>query len=251
MTDFLDQVCHDVAKRIADGAYDARPDEPVRRTPSLVDAVREGEAIVAEVKRDAPSWDAPSDVDPIAQARAYRDALVAGISVVTERDHFGGTIELLGGIATLGRPTLMKDFLIDEAQIDAADAHGAAAVLAIQAVFDREVADRDALVDAAHDAGLEVLLEASTAEELDRALGSDADIVAVNARRLDTLDVSLDRAVGILEDRDVDRPAMILSAISSREDVRRAFDAGADGVLVGSALMRSDDPAGVIAKWRA
>lgn len=241
-------ICRDVVDAIEDGHYaidlDGSPG------PSLAEAIVD-RALVAEVKLDAPTWDEPVDRDPLELAKAYVAAGVDGISVLTERDRFGGSPTRLAEVAGLGVPTLMKDFVVDEAQVACARRCGASAVLLIQAVFDDDLAraGRDALIDAAHDRGLEVLLEASTAEGFARAKASDADILAANARRLDTLDVDLERALEILAARD-DRPTMLLSGLSDPKDAERAW-AVADGVLVGSALVRADDPGEVIAAWRA
>lgn len=241
-------ICRDVAEAIDDGHYDVGLDGSPG--PSLAEAIVD-RALVAEVKLDAPTWEEPIDRDPLDLARAYVEAGVDGISVLTERDRFDGSPTRLAQVAGLGPPTLMKDFVLDEPQIGCARRCGASAVLLIQAVFDADLArvGRDALIEAAHDHGLEVLLEASTVEGFARAKASDADILAANARRLDTLDVSLGRALEVLAARD-DRPTLLLSGISDRKDAERAW-AIADGILVGSALARADDPAEVIASWRA
>lgn len=257
--DFLARVLADVRDALDAGYYTARPEEPVEPTPSLGEAVAQGRALVAEVKRRAPSWDGAVKQRTVGEvARAYRAGGASGISVLTEPSHFDGSLQDLSTVARLGLPTLMKDFVTAVAQLDAARAHGASCVLLIQGVFDRGLSPvpRDDLVEAAHDRGLEVLLEGSTAGEFARATESDADLVAVNARRLDTLDLSLERALRVLDDhRDAatrdGRPCMVLSAIRTADDVARAFDAGADGILVGTALMHAPDPVGTLKGWSA
>lgn len=240
-------ICRDVADAVDDGHYGIDLDGSPG--PSLAAAIVD-RALVAEIKLDAPTWDEPIGRDPIDLARAYVRGGVEGISVLTERDRFGGSPQRLAEVAGMGPPTLMKDFVLDEAQIECARRCGASAVLLIQAVFEADLArsGRDELIDAAHDRGLEVLLEASTADGFAAAKRSDADLVAVNARRLDTLEVDLDRALEVLAARD-DRPTMLLSGLSDRKGAERAW-AIADGVLVGSALARADDPEEVIAAWR-
>lgn len=255
--DFLARACADVRRALEEGYYGARPVDPVPSTPSLADAVSKGRAVVAEIKRTAPSWSTTyKERDVATVARAYRAGGAAGISVLTEPRHFQGSLDDLATVARVGLPTLMKDFVMHPDQLDAAADHGAAAVLLIQAVFDRGLAPvgRDALIGEARDRGLDVLLEASTADGFARALDSEASIVAVNARRLDTLDLSLDRALRILakqgpEDPRSRRPHMLLSAVSGRADLERAFEAGADAVLVGTALMEAADPVGTLKSW--
>lgn len=255
--DFLARAVADVRRALEEGYYGARPAQAVPSTPSLADAVAKGRSVVAEIKRTAPSWSTTYKERDVADlASAYRAGGAAGISVLTEPRHFQGSLDDLAQVARVGLPTLMKDFVMHPDQLDAAADHGASAVLLIQAVFDRGLAPvgRDALVGEARDRGLDVLLEASTADGFARALASEARIVAVNARRLDTLDLSLDRALRILAEQGPDdpragRPHMLLSAVSGPDDLQRAFEAGADAVLVGTALMEAADPVGTLKSW--
>jgi indole-3-glycerol phosphate synthase len=210
---------------------------------ALTDAVRiDGVALIAEVKRASPSAGSiAADADPVAQARAYAAAGAAAVSVLTEYAHFGGTLDDLAAVrAVVDLPLLRKDFLIDPDQVLAARAAGADAVLLITASVDDE--ELGVLIATARELGMEPLVESHTDEDLDRALATDARVVGVNARNLETLEVDVAAArtrIGRIRDR----VAVFESGIRVRADVERAVAAGASAILVGETLMRAGDPA--------
>lgn len=175
-------------------------------------------------------------------ARAYRRAGAAAISVVTEPDFFGGDLTWLPEVKRIsGLPVLMKDFVVDELQLDLAQSLGADAVLLIVAALEDETLGR--LHRAARERGLAVLVEAHDEEEVGRALAAGAEVVGLNARDLRTFRVDLDRlvALGRLLPASVVRVAE--SGIRSPVDVERLAAAGFDAFLVGESLLRSGDPA--------
>jgi indole-3-glycerol phosphate synthase len=203
-------------------------------------------AIIAEVKRASPSAGAIAvDADPIEQAVAYRDGGAAVISVLTETTHFGGSLLDLEAVhAAVDVPVLRKDFLVVPSQLIEARAHGADAVLLIMSCLrDDEVAS---MISMARDLGLGVLLETHSDEDLDRALDTDATVVGVNARDLETLVVDTDAARGRLGRIPAGRIAVMESGVGSRRDVEAAVAAGASAILVGEALMRSGDPSAAV-----
>jgi indole-3-glycerol phosphate synthase len=102
----------------------------------------------------------------------------------------------------------------------------------------------------AADLGLGTLVETHTDDDLAKALATDAPVIGVNARDLETLEVDVARALALLSDVPQDRLAVLESGLSSREDVSRAVDAGAAAVLVGEALMRAPDPGALIRTLR-
>jgi indole-3-glycerol phosphate synthase len=122
-----------------------------------------------------------------------------------------------------------------------ARAAGADTVLVIAASVDDETLA--ALLAAARDLGMEPLIESHTDEDLDRVLATDARIVGVNARDLESLDVDVAAALGRTRRIPSDRIAVFESGIRTPEDVTRAIDAGASAILVGETLMRAGDPA--------
>jgi indole-3-glycerol phosphate synthase len=97
------------------------------------------------------------------------------------------------------------------------------------------------MLNACDDLGLEALVETHSEEDLDKALGTDAKVVGVNARDLESLEIDLERALSLLKGVPRDRIAVLESGVSEREDVERAVGAGARAVLVGETLMRADD----------
>lgn len=250
---WLDRLVEAARERVEDGYYDRRPGAFVSEAPSsLADAVRGSRpGVVAEVKRARPEgtcW----DVDPGQQARAYASGGASGVSVLTDPENFDGDLSHLFQARSAGVPLLMKDFLVSQAQVEAARAWGASAVLVI-ARLSREGYVRQSvqdLVSAVHEAGLEALVEVVTVDELDEALEAGADLVGVNQRDLDTLEHDPGRTRRLLEQRSPACPVLHLSGVEDAKDVRFALDSGADGVLVGSAAMDAEDPAGFIASLR-
>jgi indole-3-glycerol phosphate synthase len=141
-------------------------------------------------------------------------------------------------------PILRKDFLIDAGQILAARAVGADTVLLIAASVDDETLR--SLLATARELGMEPLVESHTDDDLDRVLSTDARIVGVNARDLESLEVDVEAALARLRRIPDDRIAVAESGIRTRTDVSRAVDAGASAILVGETLMRASDPADAV-----
>jgi indole-3-glycerol phosphate synthase len=227
-----------------DAAARSRP--PAR---SLRDALRRATvpAVIAEMKRSSPSagW-IDADADPASLTRAYEAGGAAAISVLTEPRHFGGSLADLRLVrATAGIPVLRKDFLIDPDQLVEARAAGADSVLLIAACLDDGLLDR--MLTAARALGMEPLLETHSDRDLERALATDAEIIGINARDLQTLEVDVPAALGRLRSIPSGRLAVLESGIASHDDVTAAVAAGASAVLVGEALMRAADPAAAIA----
>jgi indole-3-glycerol phosphate synthase len=202
----------------------------------------DGVALIAEVKRASPSAGSiAADADPVAQARAYAAGGAAAVSVLTEPTRFGGSLEDLTAMRdVVDVPLLRKDFLIDPDQVLAARAAGADAVLLIAASLNDD--ELRALITATRKLGMEPLVESHTDEDLDRVLATDARIVGVNARDLETLEVDVVAARTRIG-RIGDRIAVFESGIGTRADVERAVAAGASAILVGETLMRAGDPA--------
>jgi indole-3-glycerol phosphate synthase len=247
LSDLVAELRHDLAAHPLDrdalrrAAESARP--PRDLGVALTDAARtNGVALIAEVKRASPSAGAiAADADPVAQARAYAAAGAAAVSVLTEHAHFGGSLDDLAAVRdVVDVPLLRKDFVIDADQVLAARAAGADAVLLIAAIVDDD--GLRALIAAARELGMEPLVESHTDEDLDRVLATDARIVGVNARDLESLEVDVDAACARVG-RIRDRIAVLESGIRSRADVERAVAAGASAILVGETLMRAGDPA--------
>jgi indole-3-glycerol phosphate synthase len=198
--------------------------------------------VIAEVKRRSPSAGAiGTALDAVAHARAYAAGDAVAISVLTEETHFGGSLEDLSRVVeSVELPVLRKDFILDELQLLEARAAGAAAVLVIACILTparlRELA-REALR-----MGLGVLVEVHTTAELNAALAVQGATVGVNCRDLDSFAVDLATAERLLPLVPPEVVAVAESGIETRRDVERMAAAGADHVLVGTALSRLAEP---------
>jgi indole-3-glycerol phosphate synthase len=242
LTDLVAEIRRDLDRRpLDDGALLARAlAMPPPR--DFLGALRSHElAVIAEVKRASPSAGAIADPDPAAQARAYADAGAAAISVLTEPRHFDGSLaDLRAARGAVDVPVLRKDFLVHPSQVIEARAAGADAVLLITAAV--TPAELAALVATADDLHLGVLLEVHSDVDLEIALATDARVIGVNARDLETLEVDPVRALERLRRVSGDRVRVLESAIATRADVSAAVEAGASAILVGETLMRAADP---------
>ena len=198
--------------------------------------------IIAELKRKSPSAGFIGEIDE-ARIAAYSQYARA-ISVLTDSAFFGGSYDFLDHVAeSTYLPVLCKDFVIHRKQIDRAYAAGADLVLLIARILTS--AQLEMLYSHARDLGLACLVEIHEAEELDLIAGLDPEIVGVNARDLDTLEIDLERAAQTL--CRVTAPVRIAeSGIRSRHDIERMGRSGANGFLVGEALMRSKEPAAIL-----
>lgn len=238
----LDRLLEGATARAARLAAGPRPQRPARRAPSFRKAIagRRTLSVIAEFKRRSPSTGAIRDDDPGSRARTYREAGAAALSVLTDPDAFGGSLE---DLATASRaaslPVLMKDFVMHPLQIRAGWAAGASAVLLIARCLDDEGLRR--LYDEARALGLDALIEVHDARELDRALSLEGAIVGINNRDLDTLRVERGRAAALLPRVPADRVAVAESGYLEPPHLLELRGL-ADGVLIGTALMRTADP---------
>jgi indole-3-glycerol phosphate synthase len=188
--------------------------------------------VVAEVKPTSPTTDGERTEDPVELAEEMVAGGAAALSVLTEPEHFGGSPEDLRRVReTVDVPVLRKDFVLREAQLDTVAAD---VVLLIARFVGEDLAD---LVAAARDRGFQVLVEVHDGAELERALAADADIVGVNNRDLAELAVDLGTFERVAPD---DVTLLAESGVSTVADVRRMRTAGADALLVGSAIMDGD-----------
>jgi len=219
------------------------------RPPSFAAALRGGSvAVIAEVKRRSPSAGSiRDDLDPGERAERYARHGAAAISVLTDGPFFGGSLaDLRAAAARSPVPVLRKDFILDELQILEARAAGAAAVLLIVRAL--APARLRALLACAGDAGLDALVEVHTAAEVGRALEADARLLGVNSRDLDTFRIDAAAAWSLLRELPPDRLAVAESGMAAPADVESAALAGADAVLIGTALSAATDPDALLAR---
>jgi indole-3-glycerol phosphate synthase/phosphoribosylanthranilate isomerase len=197
---------------------------------------------VAEIKRRSPSaGDLRPDADPAALAASFEDAGAAAVSVLVD-EWFAGTIDDLRATrAAASLPLLAKGFFREEAHLDELKSAGADAALLILRDLDNRAAAR--LIEHAAQIGLDALVEAHDASELQRAVALGADPIGINARDLGTFAIDRDAQLELVADAPRDRVVIAESAIHSRAQGAAAELAGADAVLVGTALMVAADPA--------
>jgi indole-3-glycerol phosphate synthase len=215
---------------------------PTRDFASALHATAGTLAVIAEIKRRSPSkGDLAPDLDPALTAKAYAAGGAACLSVLTDRQYFGGSVaDLDAARGACDLPILRKDFVIDPVQVYETRAVGADAILLIVAA----VPDDGLLVELhslAIDLGLSVLVETHDDAELDRALAVGARIVGVNARDLGTFAEDLGVGERLASRLGAEVIAVAESAIRSTDDAQRMAAAGYDAVLIGEMLVRAPD----------
>jgi indole-3-glycerol phosphate synthase len=229
---------------LADVERRAREADPPRGfEAALRRRVAAGEpAVIAEIKRASPSRGLiRADFDPVRIAGSYASNGAACLSVLTDREFFGGSPDdLRAARSACALPVLRKDFMIDPYQVHEARSWGADCILLIvDAVPDGEL---DAMARLAKGLGMDVLVECHDAAQLERALGLPTTLVGVNNRDLRTFETRLETTLGLVSRVPPDRLLVAESGIGERGDVERLAKAGVGAYLVGSAFMAAEDP---------
>jgi indole-3-glycerol phosphate synthase len=243
-----------LATHRADARGDRRdPDELAAQTTS-VPAPRDftaalrgaGLTCIAEIKRRSPSkGDLNPDLQPDLVAKAYAAGGASCLSVLTDVQYFGGSVEdLHAARAACDLPVLRKDFTVSELDVIDARLMGADAVLLIAAALSDEELGR--FHQRANALGLAALVEIHDEAELERALEAGARLIGVNQRDLRTFAVDQDRATKMVAGIPADVVAVAESGIRDGDDARRLADAGYDAILVGETLVRAEDRAAAL-----
>lgn len=209
----------------------------------LAAMAKPGLSLIAEIKRASPSaGDIAPGAKPAELAGAYEAGGAAAISVLTEPNHFRGSLDdLRDARSACGLPVLRKDFLCEPLHVWEARAAGADAVLLIVAALTQT--ELVSLSDLTADLGMAALVEVHGVGELDRAVDAGARLIGINTRDLATLEVD-PAMVGKLRPL-VPAGTLVVgeSGVASRDDAREMEAAGVDAILVGEAVMRAPDPA--------
>jgi len=202
--------------------------------------------VVAEIKPTSPTTDGTRDDDPVALAEGMVAGGAAALSVLTEPAHFGGSVDVLERVReAVDVPVLRKDFVVAESQLDAVESD---VVLLIARFIGDDLPD---LLAAARERGFQVLVEVHDREELAAALDAGATTVGVNNRDLAELVVDLGTFESVAPHVPDEVTLIAESGIGSPADARRMRAAGADALLVGSAIMDGDVEANTRALTRA
>lgn len=256
LTEIMAWKCREIAVRVREvTAAELEALAPaVRARPSWRDALTvSGQlAVIAEIKRRSPSAGAiAATASAPEQGRRYAHAGANAISILTDEKYFGGTLDDLRDVTAafereaLRVPCLRKDFMVHPIQVvEAAEAGASAILIIVRALGDDEIGE---LFHAATLAGLDALFEVHTEAEIERAVAAGARIIGVNNRDLALFktDLALSERLIPLIPRDI--IAVSESGIFTPADAARARAAGAHAILVGEALMRSSDPAALVA----
>src|SRR5215207_11545137 len=210
--------------------------------------------LITEIKFSSPSQGKiRSKTEPAEIAKIMVDSGAIGISVLTQPSLFDGSIEYLATIrkALMRVPVLMKDITVSTVQIDAGKKVGADCVLLIKSIFDNNLAEdgMEKLLEYAKKRGLEVLIEVHTEQEFGEVLKAKYDLVGINNRNLDNLQVDITNTEKLLKRYNKGKSIIISeSGISSPKDIQYLKSAGADAFLVGTSIMQTPDMGAKISK---
>ncbi|KAF6249453.1 indole-3-glycerol-phosphate synthase [Marine Group I thaumarchaeote] len=200
--------------------------------------------LLTEIKFASPSLGKIRTLtDPASIARQMIAGGSKALSILTQPNLFHGSPEYFMKVReSVDIPLLMKDIMIENIQIDAAEKMGADYILLIQSLFDQGfLKEIDEFIEYAHKKELKILLEVHTKQEFENALKTDADLIGVNNRNLDTLEIDLKTTKTVLEGYEKSRPILSESGIETTEDIQYLKKSGADAFLVGSSIMKSDN----------
>jgi len=198
--------------------------------------------LLTEIKFASPSLGKIRTLtDPVSIARHMIAGGSKALSILTQPNLFNGSPEYFMKVRkSVDIPLLMKDIMIDKIQIDAAKKMGADYMLLIQSLFDKGfLKEIDEFVGYAHKSGLQVLLEVHTKNEFENALKTKADLIGINNRNLDTLEIDLKTTETILKGFNKTRAILSESGIGTTEDIQYLKKCGADAFLIGSSIMKS------------
>jgi len=245
MKNILEKLVMNSQKAIDDGIYDITetlPKSEIDLEGSIKNTVHA--SLITEIKFSSP---AEGNIRQISDPLQIADSMISGgakaLSILTQPYLFNGSPEYFIKIRkNVKLPLLMKDIMIDKSQIDAAKKMGADYFLLIQALFDNGfVNEIDEFIDYGHKNDLKILLESHTKTEFNNALKTDADIIGINNRNLDTLEINLETTKQILENFQKSKIILSESGIKSTNDIKFLRDCGADAFLIGTSIMKSSD----------
>lgn len=230
---------------IDEGVYDVEESLP-KSGKDLIELINENQhaTLITEIKFSSPSLgEIKKYSDPIAIAKSMISGGAKALSILTQPYLFSGSPDFFIKIRKeVDVPLLMKDIIVDKTQIDAAKKIGADYILLIQSLFDHGFLNEiDELIDYSHKNGLKILLESHTKDEFQNSLKTNADILGINNRDLDTLELDINNTKKILDSFDKSRIIVSESGIETPDDIRFLHNSGANAFLVGSSIMKSDN----------
>lgn len=230
---------------IDDGVYDVDVDlQQSSKDFKQIIKTNPHATLLTEIKFASPSLGKIRTLtDPASVAKQMIAGGSKALSILTQPHLFNGSPQYFMKVRqAVDVPLLMKDIMIDKIQIDTAKKMGADFILLIQSLFDQKyLKEIDEFIDYAHKKGLEILLEVHTKEEFEKALKTEADLIGINNRNLDTLEIDLKTTERVLEGYERSRLILSESGIETSEDIQYLKKCGADAFLIGSSIMKSDN----------
>ena len=245
MENILEKLVNNSRKAINNGVYnisESLSNSGVNLGETIINS--QHAPLITEVKFSSPALGNIRKVsDPVDIAIQMVNGGASALSVLTQPFLFDGSPELFMKVRKVVEiPMLMKDITIDKIQIDAAKKIGADYFLLIQSLFDKKIIhEMDELIEYGHKNGVKVIVEAHTSQEFENACKTNADIIGINNRNLDTLRIDLNTTKTILEKLDSSKIIISESGIESQDDIRFLHKCGAKGYLIGTAIMKNDN----------
>jgi len=230
---------------ISDGTYDIDANLQ-KSSKDLIQIIKSNPhpTLLTEIKFASPSL---GKIRTITNPASIAKQMIAGgskaLSILTQPNLFQGSPDYFMRVRqAVDVPLLMKDIMIENIQIDAAEKIGADYILLIQSLFDQGfLKEIDEFIEYAHKKELKILLEVHTKQEFENALKTEVDLIGINNRNLDTLEIDLKTTETVLEGYEKSRLILSESGIETTEDIQYLKKCGADAFLIGSSIMKSDN----------
>ncbi|MEW6043599.1 MAG: indole-3-glycerol-phosphate synthase [Thermoproteota archaeon] len=245
MTQILKKLVENSYKAIKEGTYEISESLNGSKI-DLISSIKcnKHASLITEIKFASPSLGRIRELsNPVEIAESMIRGGALALSVLTQPHMFSGSPEYFMEIRKqVDIPMLMKDIIVDKIQIDAAKKIGADYMLLIQSLFDSGyLKEMDEFVDYGHKKGLKVLVESHTKSEFENSLRTDADLIGINNRNLDTLEIDINTTKKLLDGFNKKRIIVSESGIESPDDIRFLKNCGADAFLIGTGIMKSQD----------
>jgi len=228
---------------ISDGTYEIDANMQ-KSSKDLIHIIKSNPhpTLLTEIKFASPSLGKIRTLtDPVVIAKQMIAGGSKALSILTQPNLFHGSPQYFMKVRqVVDVPLVMKDIMIEKIQIDAAEKIGADYILLIQSLFDQGfLKEIDEFIEYAHKKELKILLEVHTKQEFVNALKTKADLIGINNRNLDTLEIDLKTTEKVLEGYEKQRPILTESGIETTEDIQYLKKSGADAFLIGSSIMKS------------
>ena len=215
-----------------------------KQSKSLKESIKKSKSgIICEFKRKSPSNEKINYKSNISEViNGYEKAGAVGVSILTNKKYFDGSISDINEVKnSIDIPILRKEFIISEYQIVESKSIGADAILLIASILDKEEIKNYSSL--AKSLGLEVLLEIHSIDELNKISNTDVDIIGVNNRNLDTLDINIENSIEMFENIPSEFIKISESGISKVDSIIKLIRVGYDGFLIGENFMKRSKPA--------